>query len=327
MLNRTKTVAVAATAALAITATTATASSLITSAKIADGAVHVRDLSRGLQTERTRNAKRIAALELKAGIPGPAGANGSNGTNGAAGSAGAKGAHGLDGSNGAKGDAGANGADGAPGANGTNGQNGADGADGQNGVNAATPVLKSTDAGWGFTGSPAAKLTGGELRIGGGFDANTISGAIGITKAFANLPLSSLSALSYSGTVYKRPGDVTGPTVHVSIVGAETGTASGFMNLVFEPANNGGMTVGQTRTFDALAGSWWGTRDTPGHARQATGSLASFVAANPGAKVVAVTVDNGGSSADTIPADAVSVGVDNLVIGFGGDFTRYDFGG
>ena len=46
-----KTVGVCAVVALGVGATSATAGSLITSAKIKDGAVHMRDLSPGLQAK------------------------------------------------------------------------------------------------------------------------------------------------------------------------------------------------------------------------------------------------------------------------------------
>ena len=148
-----------------------------------------------------------------------------------------------------------------------------------------------------------------------------------MVKAIDNVPLSSLTSLRYDMHVTKRPTDVSAPTIHVAVVGAATNTTSGFMNLVFEPVNNGGTTLNQPFVFDAVSGSWWGTRDSLHHPRQATDSLASFVQDNPDAKIIAVSVDNGGSSSDTVPVDAFSAGVDNLVLGFGDSFTRYDFGG
>jgi hypothetical protein len=49
---------------------------------------------------------------------------------------------------------------------------------------------------------------------------------------------------------------------------------------------------------------------------------------NPNAKIVQISIDNGGTSGPgTIPVDDFSAGVDNLVIGMDTDFTRYDFGG
>ena len=87
-----KTVAVCAVVALGVGATSATAGSLITSAKIKDGAVHMRDLSPGVQAKIKQAAK-----------PGAAGANGVNGATGAKGEAGATGANGDAGATGANG--------------------------------------------------------------------------------------------------------------------------------------------------------------------------------------------------------------------------------
>ncbi len=200
------------------------------------------------------------------------------------------------GSAGAKGDTGANGIDGQ---NGIDGRDGVNGANGQDGVNPAVAIKASGDHGWAFTGSPNARLVGGELRLAGGFDGSTTAGGIGMTKLIgtwgnpaesqpADGPLlSSLSALSYSLNVTKRPNDNSAPTIHVAVIGAATGTASGFMQLVYEPYNNGGVEINKPYTLDAFTGQWWGTKDTPNHPRQATGSLASFVQDNPNAKIIA----------------------------------------
>jgi len=187
--------------------------------------------------------------------------------------------------------------------------------------------MKSGDAGWSLSGAPSARLVGGELRLGGGFDSSTVAGGIGMTKPYANVPLSTLTSLSYSFHVNKRPNAVSAPTIHVAVTGASTLTGSTFMNLVYEPANNGGAQVGLPYTLDARSGAWWGTKDTTNHPRQATASLDSFIADNPGAKIIAISVDNGGSSVDTIPAADFDAGVDNLVVGFDNGFDRYDFGG
>ena len=216
----------------------------------------------------------------------------------------------------------------APGLPGQAGVAGAPGRDGRDGVNPAVAIRKSGDGGWALSGTPAARLIGGELRLAGGFDASTVAGGIGMTKGYENTPLSRLSALSYSLHVITPPTDVSAPTIHVAVVGATTGTPTGFMNLVYEPVNNGGVDVGKPYALDAFTGEWWGTRDTPNHPRQATASLESFVQDNPDAKIVAISVDNGGTSGPgTIPVKDFAAGVDNLVVGIGSDFARYDFGG
>jgi hypothetical protein len=72
--------------ALGVGATSATAGSLITSANIKDGTIHMRDLAPSLQKKIER-----------AGKPGPQGANGANGVNGAKGQDGVNGIPGRDG--------------------------------------------------------------------------------------------------------------------------------------------------------------------------------------------------------------------------------------
>ena len=284
------------TTGLAVGATVVALVAVGTGGAVAQSLVTSHDIKDG--TVRVKDMRAGAISQFSR--PGPAGASGAQGLRGDTGAKGEKG------DTGAKGDKGNNGA---------------------NGLNPAVLVAKDGDAGWSFSGAPAAALSGGELRLAGGFDSNTVSGAIGMVKTFDNVPLSTLTSLRYDMHVTKRPTDVSAPTIHVAVVGASTGTSSGFMNLVFEPVNNGGTTLNQPFVFDAVSGSWWGTRDSQNHPRQATASLVSFVQDNPNAKIIAVSVDNGGSSSNTVPVDAFSAGVDNLVLGFGDSFTRYDFGG
>lgn len=321
MRSTIKTVVVAGSAAALLASGTAGAASLITSAKIKDGTILVRDLSKGQQLERVQTKNRLAALEQKAGIPGAAGSNGRDGTNGLNGLKGDAGTKGAAGSNGSAG------ADGHDGHDGTNGTNGAAGANGVDGVNPARLVAKSGDQGWTFTGSPAAKLTGGELRLAGGFDGSTTAGGIGIAHAY-DAPLSSLSALSYDVLVHARPNDLSAPAIHVVLMGAATGTASGFAQLVFEPYQNGGTKVDERKSIDTMTGKWWATRDLPGITRGSLASLDAIKASSPDARIVGISVDNGNTSGSgTIPADALSMGADNLVVGFGSGFDRVDFGG
>jgi hypothetical protein len=233
----------------------------------------------------------------------------------------------LKGNTGATGATGAIGARGATGAAGAAGALGGIGKAGVNGLNPVTQVTANGDSGWTFTGVPAAKFFGGELRLAGGFDSTTTAGGIGITKAYPKVQLATLTALSYTVHVALRPDTLTAPTIHIALLGAVTGSTSGFMNLVFEPVNNGGTVLNSAYTFDTINGLWWGTKDTPNHPRQATASLASFVHDNPDAVITGISVDNGGSSASTIPESAVAMGADDVVVGFGNTFDRYGFGG
>ena len=193
-------------------------------------------------------------------------------------------------------------------------------------------MLESGDAGWEFAGAPNASLRGGELRLGGGFDGSTPVGSIGISKAYDEVPLSDLDALRYSLHVNERPNDLSAPTVLVTVIGADTGTESGFANLVYEPYQNLQTTIGQPYVLDATAGRWWPTRTlAAGEAneivRQHTASLAEIAATSPDAVIVGISITNGGSSSATIPVDEFDAGADELVVGLGCQLTRYDFGG
>ncbi len=153
---------VTALAIFAVAAGSATAASLITSANIKDESIQNRDLRNGaftlsklrastiavLKADNQLTLNRIAALEAKAGIPGP---NGTNGT-GATGAAGAKG------DKGDKGDAGSNGAAGPQGPTGPTGP--ADTSD-------TTTVNGSNAAAQGFTsGNSSVKYTDDGVTFG-----------------------------------------------------------------------------------------------------------------------------------------------------------------
>jgi hypothetical protein len=127
-----KTVAVCAVVALGVGATSATAGTLITSAKIKDRTIQIRDLSPSLQAKIKRAGK--------AGQKGATGANGVNGENGRQG---------------------ANGQQGADGQQGANGHDGRDGRDGRDGVRYDRVVGSCGD---GTQGEVA--IAGGAARLG-----------------------------------------------------------------------------------------------------------------------------------------------------------------
>ena len=120
---------------------------------------------------------------------------------------------------------------------------------------------------------------------------------------------------------------MSAPTIHVTVLKANTGTASGFTNFVFEPYMQSDFGLNQRFSLDALAGTWWATRAAGGIAQATPGSWADVIAKNPDATISAISIDNGGSSSNTIPADQFTAGVDNVLVGFGSAFTRYDLGG
>ncbi|MDA0181289.1 hypothetical protein OJ997_13360 [Solirubrobacter phytolaccae] len=292
----------------------ATAGVLITSGTIKDGTIQARDIKKGtISTDRL--AASVRTQLAKAGTPGPAGPAGPAGTPATTvlGSA-PQGA--------AKGEAGAAGKD------------GVNGKDGLSGSNPATLVAKSGDASWGAVGGggttpyPAASLSGGELRLQGGFDGSTPSGAIGFARAYDNVALSSLKTLSYDFRIIKRnAGNVVAPTIHITLLKANTGTTSGFTNLVFEPYMQGDFGLNQRYSLDAMSGKWWATRAAGGINQGNPATWADVIAKNPDATISAISFDNGGSSGNTTPADQFQAGVDNVLVGFGSEFTRFDFGG
>jgi hypothetical protein len=283
------------------------AGSLITSGKIKDGTIQGRDIKKGTITS-DRLSGGVRKELLAAGKPGPAGAKGDKGDTGTAG-----GTTTVQGSAPQKGDTGAAGKDGA---------------------NPATLVAKSGDADWalagggGTTGYPSASLTGGQLHLQGGYDGSTTAGGIGIAHAYNNVPLSSLKTLKYDFRITKRPDSVSAPTIHVAVLNANTGDkAHTFSQFVFEPYLNGDFALNQNYSVDALAGNWWATRPTGDIDHSSKASWAHVIAPTPDATIISISVDNGGSSANTTPGPDFAADADNLVVGFGDTFTRYDFGG
>lgn len=255
---------------------------------------------------------------------------------------------GVPGSPGPTGPRGATGGTGAAGATGTAGATGATGPAGQNGLDPATPVLASGDSGWTIdtTGSGGAGVdpvsgngaafSNGALHTYGGFDGSTYQGAIGIVKAYS-AALSTLTGVGYTYSIDQLDGS-SAPTVHVTLVGATADSkfASGFTNLVYVPGFNGVVPqVGTVENLDGFAqGNLWYSTDQPGgNSPTNAGSQddpqpISFFQSNAGsATIVQISVDNGNSSSGTVPYGSEDFAIDSALVGFGGSFTRYDFGG
>ncbi len=253
---------------------------------------------------------------------------------------------------------GSTGGNGAAGSNGSKGSNGSNGRDGRDGANPATPVIDvpaissasgnpnpdsgaAGDGGWYFSGngsSGSAQITNGELDLtGNGVDANTEQGGIGIAKAFDNVPLGNLDALTYQWHV-NLSNAKQAPSIHITVTGltANSHFASGFANLDYNPGING-ITPSESVLYqsDGFApnANWFSTTEGPvggssdpnlpgGQNNPET--LATFVSNNPNAVITQISLDNGGTSGGTGTFDA---GADNLLLGFNGTNTRYDFGG
>ncbi|MET0602949.1 MAG: hypothetical protein ABW167_13275 [Baekduia sp.] len=306
------------------------ATSLITGKQIKNGSVTRADLAvsaRPATSAQLRSAVvetvNDPTLGLNITIHGEKGDKGDGGTVGATGANGAQGAQGTQGAQGA---VGAEGKDGANGSDGANGANGANGTDGLDGANAATQVLTAGEHGWTLPGSPAATIERGELRLGGGNDLSTpAEGGIGAVLTLPTFPaLSTLNALSFSFHVDDRPNASTAvPVIHLSLSDVNrtdvSNVRSTVLALVGRPAD-----VGAAITLDSLEGDWKSLRPIAGDSDLTPQSLADIVAANPEAKISRISVDNGGPSGGP---DAFAAGVDNVVVGFGDSFERYDFGG
>ena len=118
-------------------------------------------------------------------------------------------------------------------------------------------------------------------------------------------------------------------SIHVSVIGANTVTGSGFANFVYQAFYNGDHQ--QDAIADALhGGQWWSTKSLVGGiaTQGSTATFQALMANSPGAQIIAISVDNGDTSGSgTTPAANYQAGADALVVGFGSSFTRYDFGG
>jgi len=311
-----KTIVACTATALIAAGGTATASSLISGSQIKNGTLTSADVKNGsLRGTDIRNGtiakkdlssalrKQLALLTAQSGGGTKVGPQGPKGDTGAAGT---------------------------PGAKGDKGDKGADGA------NPAVPVRAGGDQGWSFSGVPSASFANGELHLSGtGVDPDTMQGGIGIAKAYDNVPLSQLSALSYAYHVNQRgAGSTQAPSIHVTVVGAVKGADSkfdsGFTNLDYTPLySDQQLGKDATRNYDTdafAAGNKWfstGAQQTDGSQADPL-SIQQFMSRNPDAKIVQISLDNGGSSGSSGSFDA---GADNLLIGLGSSFTRYDFGG
>lgn len=258
-------------------------------------------------------------------------------------SSGSSGAGGPQGPQGQKGDKGDSGAQGNPGSDGHDGHDGANpgvtvidvpSIAGSSGHNPNPDSGDLGDAGWYLSGDGTggtASLAGGELILTGvGVDANTEQGGIGIAKAF-NRPLSDLDGVSFGYHILTPAANNT-PLVHVTVTGltADSKFASGFANLVYSPALNGAtVSSGQEYTADAfLPGAlWYSTTESDINNQGGQNHpqpLAFFTGRNGSAKITQVSLDNGGSSG---ASGTFTAGADDLVLGFRGAITRYDFGG
>jgi Collagen triple helix repeat (20 copies) len=290
----------------------------------------------------------LAGAQGDTGATGPSGPRGWKGDQGAQGNQGSQGNQGPQGDPGLPGDPGDPGNKGDKGDTGATGPQGATGDAGVNGLDAATPVLASGDAGWTIGGSgnggagvdtvsgKSAAFSNGALHTYGGFDSSTFQGAIGIVKPYS-AALSTLTGMGYAYTIDQLSGS-NAPNIHITLIGATADSkfSSGFTNLDYVPGFNGiTPQVGTAENVDTLAqGNLWYSTDQPGGnsptnpGSQDDPQPMSFFQGNAGsATIIQIAVDNGNSSVGTVPYGSEDFAIDSALVGFGGSFTRYDFGG
>jgi hypothetical protein len=315
-----KSILVLAAVILVVAGGSAEADHLITSSDIQNGSIRAKDIHHGAISASllTRSLRRTISSKSRVGGSGPTGP---------AGPAGGAGSKGDKGDKGVKGD---------PGTNGLNGENpGTPVVNVPNeGSNPSPPASSAGDAGFYVTGGDSdcgASISRGSLELTGvGIDPATVQGACGAAKAFASVSLSSLHALAYDYSVNVLKGNQA-PGIHMTVTGLthDSHFASGFANLDFVPALNG-VTIQPQQSYHAdgftPGANWYSTTETnisnPG-GQDDPQSLDYFVTNNPSAVITQISLDNGGSSGASGDFAALA---DNLVIGFGSNFTRYDFG-
>jgi len=312
-----RSILVLAAALLIVAGGSAEAAHLITSSDIQDGTIRGKDIHSGTISSSllSRSLRQTISSKPRVGGNGPAGPAGPAGPKGDKGDKGDKGNPGNDGKNGAN-----------PGTPVVNVPN--------EGSNTSPPTSGSGDAGFYITGSTAdcnAAISSGSLQLTGvGVDSATVQGACGAAQAFDNVSLATLHALAYDYSVNVLKGNQA-PGIHITVTGLthDSHFGSGFANLNFAPSING-VTIQPQQSYHAdgfaPGAKWYSTTETnigdPGGQNNPQ-SLAYFVTNNPDAVITQISLDNGGSSG---ASGDFAAEADNLIIGFGSNFTRYDFG-
>ena len=145
------------------------------------------------------------------------------------------------------------------------------------------------------------------------------------------MALGNLDALTYQWHVNEVNASQA-PTIHITVTGLthDSHFGSGFANLVYNPTINGVVpseSIAYQSDGFAPNAKWYSTTESninsPG-GQNSPETFATFVANNPNAQIIQISLDNGGTSNGTGSFDA---GADDLLLGFHGTNTRYDFGG
>jgi hypothetical protein len=317
-----RTIVVAVVVAVAAGSTGAIASQLITSKDIQNGTIKPVDLNKKLLKKINSGGKLAAAIP---GQSGTAGTNGTNGANGAAGAAGEPGADGLNSGDPRVVTAGdLSGWLLAP-----YGDNSV--------VDGRGPDDGSDDGVLNFTQPPVSDLGENALEM-KTENGKTVVAYIpfpGATTATQedNPRLRELSTASYSSLIHAQPQAGLDINFKFEVLGAETGTGSGYTTVVFEPVYQPGNSEALNawhRHYVAGAGKVWSSHGLvgagAGKCTQGTPcTMSEFATFDPKAVVQTSKLVIGQNSGAAWPGfDGL---VDDVRLGFDGEFTRYDLGG
>jgi hypothetical protein len=142
-----------------------------------------------------------------------------------------------------------------------------------------------------------------------------------------------LTTATFASYVATQPQPGLDVAFKVVVLGANTGTTSGFTTLVFEPVNNaaqGTTELGRWHRWYPSRGNWWSTRAlASGKCQNAAGptgwcTLAQFVADNPNAVIASIRLEIGQNSG--AGWSGFEGYVDDVRLGLDGIAIRYDLG-
>ena len=175
-----------------------------------------------------------------------------------------------------------------------------------------------------FENGPATPPCGtgsAEFRV----DSTGIDEATLTTAQYSGTLLSSLTALTYN--TFVEANNSTQRAVFIRLGIDYTGDGVADDQLFFEPRLNtsqGAVTLGTWQLWNALTGNWYSSLGTGGLTEGTPGTLATYVTAQPNARIVNVDLVAGSPSAAEW---ANFIGnVDCFTIGVsGGDTTTFDF--
>jgi len=341
-----RSIALVCVTALVVSGATATAASLITGKDVKNNSLTGKDIKR--RSIQMSDLNRSLQRKIRAGLTNPVGTPNTPG---------AQGENGARGPQGPRGQAGQNG---------QNGQNGQPGQPGANGIDSTTPrpVTAANLRGWqllprgtnrdpsgngviGFAGGPAVPPLGTDSLRMKTDNGKNVSAIIPLREGNTKPTISELTTSSFWAYVNEQPQAGLGMTLKLVLNGSNacasgqtpgscTPTQSGFTTLVFDPSNNAGkpgqpstIAVDQWQRWNARGGHWFSSRPMSDGKCQNTGAgtctIEDLVASTPNATIESARLEIGQNSGAAWPG--FDSNVDDVRLGFDGDFVRYDLGG